>query len=106
MRPPDVAGVLEPRQTRVEAASLYQGSALNARHDLLMLLTGIPTAQELHVQVTPQQSLALVEYIAHLSVQDWTAVTGDLQRLGSAHNPTLHALTEHQWTDGTGLTPW
>ena len=35
------------------------------------------------LQVTPQQSLALVEYIAHLSVQDWNAVTGDLQRLGT-----------------------
>ena len=46
------------------------------------MLAWLPTAAELRVQVSPQQSLALVEYIAHLSVQDWTAVTGDLQRLG------------------------
>jgi len=44
------------------------------------------------VQVTPQQSLALVEYIAHLSVQDWTAVTGDLQRLG--RHPSWHPAPE------------
>ena len=34
------------------------------------------------MQVTPDQSLALVEYIAHLSVQDWNGIAGDLRKLG------------------------
>jgi aarF domain-containing kinase len=32
--------------------------------------------------VTPEQSIALVEYIAHLSAKDWEAVTRDLVTLG------------------------
>ncbi len=32
--------------------------------------------------ITPDQSLALTEYIAHLSVQDWEAVANDLVNLG------------------------
>ena len=42
----------------------------------------------LMTDVTPEQSLALVEYIAHLSVQDWNAVTGDLRRLGAPPAPS------------------
>ena len=34
------------------------------------------------MQVTPEQSLALVEYIAHLSVQDWNGIARDLRKLG------------------------
>lgn len=34
------------------------------------------------MQVTPDQSLALVEYIAHLSVQDWNGIARDLRKLG------------------------
>ena len=34
------------------------------------------------LQVTPEQSLALVEYIAHLSVEDWDHVAEDLRKLG------------------------
>lgn len=34
------------------------------------------------VQVTPEQSLALVEYIAHLSVEDWDGIARDLRKLG------------------------
>ena len=34
------------------------------------------------MQVTPEQSLALVEYIAHLSVQDWNGIALDLRKLG------------------------
>ena len=41
----------------------------------------------LMTDVTSEQRLALVEYIAHLSVQDWTAVTGDLRRLGNPPPP-------------------
>lgn len=32
--------------------------------------------------ISPEQSLALTEYIAHLSVQDWEAVANDLVALG------------------------
>lgn len=35
-----------------------------------------------NMQVTPEQSLALVEYIAHLSVEDWDGIAGDLRKLG------------------------
>lgn len=34
------------------------------------------------MQVTPEQSLALVEYIAHLSVEDWDGIARDLRNLG------------------------
>lgn len=34
------------------------------------------------LQVTPEQSLALVEYIAHLSVEDWDGIARDLRKLG------------------------
>ena len=34
------------------------------------------------MQVTPEQSLALVEYIAHLSVEDWVGIAKDLRKLG------------------------
>ena len=34
------------------------------------------------MQVTPEQSLALVEYIAHLSVSDWNGIARDLRALG------------------------
>lgn len=34
------------------------------------------------MQVTPEQSLALVEYIAHLSVEDWDGIARDLRKLG------------------------
>ena len=34
------------------------------------------------VQVTPDQSIALVEYIAHLSVEDWDMIPYDLAQLG------------------------
>jgi len=34
------------------------------------------------LQVTPEQSLALVEYIAHLSVEDWNGIARDLRKLG------------------------
>ena len=53
-------------------------------------------------QVTPQQSLALVEYIAHLSVQDWNAVTGDLQRLGACPSG-LDDAVHNQSKAGSGL---
>ena len=33
-------------------------------------------------QVAPERRLALVEYIAHLSVQDWAGVARDLVNLG------------------------
>ena len=36
----------------------------------------------LMTEVTPEQSIALVEYISHLSVEDWDAVAVDLRRLG------------------------
>lgn len=36
----------------------------------------------LMTDVTPEQSIALVEYIAHLSAKDWEAVTRDLVTLG------------------------
>lgn len=36
----------------------------------------------LMTDVTPEQSIALVEYIAHLSAKDWEAVTRDLLTLG------------------------
>ena len=36
----------------------------------------------LMTEVTPEQSIALVEYIAHLSVEDWDAVAVDLRKLG------------------------
>ncbi|KXZ45805.1 hypothetical protein GPECTOR_50g599 [Gonium pectorale] len=36
----------------------------------------------LMTEITPEQRLALVEYIAHLSTQDWEALAGDLQTLG------------------------
>ena len=32
--------------------------------------------------MTPEQSLALVEYIAHLSVEDWDGIARDLRKLG------------------------
>lgn len=32
--------------------------------------------------MTPEQSLALVEYIAHLSVEDWNGIARDLRKLG------------------------
>lgn len=35
-----------------------------------------------NLQVTPEQSLALVEYIAHLSVEDWDGIARDLRKLG------------------------
>lgn len=34
------------------------------------------------LQVTPDQSIALVEYIAHLSVEDWDMIPYDLAQLG------------------------
>ncbi|KAF6265823.1 hypothetical protein COO60DRAFT_1633263 [Scenedesmus sp. NREL 46B-D3] len=36
----------------------------------------------LMTEVTPEQRIALVEYIAHLSIQDWENVARDLQTLG------------------------
>ncbi|KAL0055837.1 hypothetical protein WJX82_004897 [Trebouxia sp. C0006] len=36
----------------------------------------------LMTEVTPKQSLALVEYIAHLSVEDWNGIARDLRKLG------------------------
>ncbi|KAA6425975.1 MAG: eyespot assembly ABC1 kinase family [Trebouxia sp. A1-2] len=36
----------------------------------------------LMTEVTPEQSLALVEYIAHLSVEDWNGIALDLRKLG------------------------
>ena len=36
----------------------------------------------LMTQVAPERRLALVEYIAHLSVQDWAGVARDLVNLG------------------------
>jgi hypothetical protein len=33
-------------------------------------------------EVAPERRLALVEYIAHLSVQDWAGVARDLVNLG------------------------
>ncbi|KAL3139585.1 hypothetical protein ABBQ38_003904 [Trebouxia sp. C0009 RCD-2024] len=36
----------------------------------------------LMTEVTPEQSLALVEYIAHLSVEDWDGIARDLRKLG------------------------
>ena len=36
----------------------------------------------LMTEVTPDQSIALVEYISHLSVEDWDAVAVDLRKLG------------------------
>ena len=33
-------------------------------------------------QIPPERSIALVEYIAHLSVRDWTSVAYDLSNLG------------------------
>lgn len=36
----------------------------------------------LMTEVTPEQSIALVEYISHLSVEDWDAVAVDLRKLG------------------------
>ena len=33
-------------------------------------------------EVAPERRLALVEYIAHLSVQDWAGVAKDLVNLG------------------------
>ena len=47
------------------------------------------------VQVTPEQSLALVEYIAHLSVEDWDGIARDLRKLGfvPAGMPPLHPRT-------------
>lgn len=37
-----------------------------------------------HVQVTEDQRIALVEYIAHLSVEDWEGVAHDLVKLGES----------------------
>lgn len=36
----------------------------------------------LMTEVAPERRLALVEYIAHLSVQDWAGVAKDLVNLG------------------------
>ena len=33
-------------------------------------------------QIAPERSIALVEYISHLSVRDWTSVAYDLTNLG------------------------
>ena len=43
------------------------------------------------VQVTPEQSLALVEYIAHLSVEDWDGIARDLRKLGFVPAGLSHA---------------
>ena len=36
----------------------------------------------LMTEVSPQQSMALVEYIAHLSSEDYNSIPGDLYKLG------------------------
>ncbi len=41
-----------------------------------------PTTPPSHVQVTAEQRWALVEFIAHMTSEDWPATTRDLQRLG------------------------
>ncbi len=41
-----------------------------------------PEILRLSLQVTPDQSIALVEYIAHLSVEDWDMIPYDLAQLG------------------------
>lgn len=50
----------------------------------------------LMTDVTPQQSMALVEYISHLSVQDWASVPDDLRKLGfiAADAPDASAMVE------------
>jgi hypothetical protein len=50
----------------------------------------------LQTEVTQEQSMALVEYIAHLSLRDWAAVPEDLRRLGfiSADAPDSSVIAE------------
>ena len=50
----------------------------------------------LQTEVTQEQSMALVEYIAHLSLKDWAAVPEDLRRLGfiSADAPDSSVIAE------------
>jgi hypothetical protein len=48
----------------------------------------------LMTEVEPERRLALVEYIAHLSVQDWRGVAKDLVNLGFAPKGALaHCLS-------------
>lgn len=55
------------------------------------------------VQVTPEQSLALVEYIAHLSVEDWDGIARDLRNLGFV--PAGEDSSIRQSADSCGCHP-
>lgn len=84
------------RITAVMQPSTRFGSRCRHSTNILRILGAAEMVTDMgcNLQVTPQQSLALVEYIAHLSVQDWTAVTSDLQRLG-AHPPGTCKCSTH-----------
>ena len=49
----------------------------------------------LMTEVAPERRIALVEYIAHLSVQDWNGVAKDLVNLG--FTPEGMPLVPHSW---------
>ena len=46
-------------------------------------------------QIEPERSIALVEYIAHLSVKDWTSVAYDLSNLGFVPPGMVSMLCQH-----------
>jgi aarF domain-containing kinase len=55
------------------------------------------------LQVTPEQSLALVEYIAHLSVEDWNGIARDLRKLGfvpAGMQPAIILVSCHKKKQG------
>ena len=60
----------------------------------------------LMTEVAPERRIALMEYIAHLSVQDWNGVAKDLVHLGFTPEGTPsvpHTCGGKLWW--TGLTP-
>lgn len=56
----------------------------------------------LMTEVAPERRIALVEYIAHLSVQDWNGVAKDLVNLGFTPEGTPHQCTYEQRNELTG----
>ena len=53
----------------------------------------------LMTEVAPERQIALVEYIAHLSVQDWNGVAKDLVNLGFTPEgmPSMMANVQHNY---------
>ncbi len=47
----------------------------------------------LMTEVTEEQRIGLVEFIAHLTMEDWDGLTQDLVTLGETATPSLPALT-------------